>query len=212
MENGECTYALEGSIFNAGTAIQWLRDELGFLTSAEQSEKLALAANPKSQVLFVPAFTGMGAPHWNAHARGTIFGLTRDTGRADIVRAALEAVAWQTVDLMEATAEDLGNLPKLLRVDGGMAKNNWFLQFLADVLQLPVQRPKDTETTAFGACLLAGKAAGFWSTSEEIASCWKEDRTFQPSMEPKELRRRRSQWALAVQSVLKIADNLGHMA
>lgn len=206
QENGKATYALEGSIFNAGTVVQWLRDEAGFLKSAEQSEQLAQQANPLSEVMFVPAFTGLGAPHWSAHARGTLFGLCRDTSAADIVRAGLEAIAWQTWDLLDATREDVGRLPDTLRIDGGMAQNNWFAQFLADVLQIPVQRPLDTETTALGACLLAGRGAGFFTSETKLDQCWREDRSFQPSMEPELRLNRLQKWRLAVESVVKIAD------
>jgi glycerol kinase len=206
MEKGKPTYALEGSIFNAGTVVQWLRDEAKFLSSASASEKVVELANPASEVIFVPAFTGMGAPHWNAQARGTIFGLCRDTSAADIVQAGLEAVGWQTLDLMEATHEDVGRLPQVLRIDGGMAQNDWFAQFLSDVLGISVQRPQDTETTALGACLLAGKGAGFFTDEKDLTNCWREDKTFHPTMEPEDRFRRLQKWRLAVESVLKFAD------
>lgn len=212
MENGQPTYALEGSIFNAGTVVQWLRDEAGFLQSAEQSETLVLQANPTSEVLFVPAFTGLGAPHWNAHARGTLFGLTRDSTHADIVRAGLEAVAWQTWDLLEATQQDVGSMPEVLRIDGGMAQNDWFAQFLADVLNTPVQRPLDTETTALGACLLAGKGAGIFTDEQDLTRCWREDKTFSPTMEPRQRSRRLQKWRTAVDSVLKFAETHSGLA
>ena len=212
MENGKASYALEGSIFNAGTVVQWLRDEAGFLTSAAESETVVKAAKADSEVIFVPAFTGLGAPHWNAHARGTLFGICRDTSAADIVRAGMEAVGWQTWDLLEATEQDVGRLPDVLRIDGGMAENNWFAQFLADVLQIPVQRPQDTETTALGACLLAAKGAGIFTDEKDLTSCWREDKTFQPSMEPGERSRRLQKWRLAVDSVLKIAETGLHLA
>jgi glycerol kinase len=212
MENGACTYALEGSIFNAGTTVQWLRDQAGFLTSASESEQVAVQANPNSQVMFVPAFTGLGAPHWSAHARGSLFGLCRDTTPADIVRAGLEAVAWQTFDLLEATSEDIGSMPEVLKIDGGMAQNNWFAQFLADAVHIPIQRPQDIETTALGACLMAGKGAGIFMDETDLAACWRKDRTFLPSMEPNARNLRLQRWRLAVDSVVKIADNLRCLA
>ncbi len=212
MEKGKATYALEGSIFNAGTVVQWLRDEAKFLPSASESEQLVKQANPQSEVMFVPAFTGMGAPHWNAHARGTIFGICRDTSAADIVRAGLEAVGWQTWDLLEATQEDVGRLPDVLRIDGGMAQNDWFAQFLSDVLQIPVQRPQDIETTALGACLLAGRGAGIFTDEKDLTKCWREDKTFHPTLEPEDRLHRLQKWRLAVETVLKIADTGPNLA
>jgi glycerol kinase len=175
-------YALEGSIFVAGAALQWLRDKLGLIASAAESEALARSLPDNRGVYLVPAFTGLGAPQWRPEARAAISGLTRDSGRAEIVRAALEAVAYQTHDLMRAMAEDGATRPTALRVDGGMVANDWLLQFLADILDLPVARPVVPETTALGAAYLAGLGAGFYRSPEQIAGQWRQDRLFEPRM------------------------------
>jgi glycerol kinase len=175
-------YALEGSIFVAGAALQWLRDKLGLIASATESEALARSLPDNRGVYLVPAFTGLGAPQWRPEARAAISGLTRDSGRAEIVRAALEAVAYQTHDLMRAMAEDGAARPTALRVDGGMVANDWLLQFLADILDLPVARPVVAETTALGAAYLAGLGAGFYHSPEQIAGQWRQDRLFEPRM------------------------------
>jgi glycerol kinase len=200
--DGTCTYALEGSIFNAGTTIQWLRDQLNLMKQAGDSEQLARKANPHSAVIFVPAFTGMGAPHWNPHARGALLGLTRDSGPPEIVRAGLEAVAWQTFDLIAAIEADCGSRPEILRVDGGMANNDWLLQFIADVLDLPVERPQDFETTALGACLLAGQGARIWPNAQEDQGFWRLDRVFSPNWSPTERLLRLEKWHAAIQCIL----------
>ena len=179
--DGNVTYGLEGSIFVAGAAIQWLRDGLGLFSHASETTALAEAASPDSRVYLVPALTGLGAPHWDPDARGAIFGLTRASGPAEITRAALEGVAYQTVDLFTAMADE-GVRPDALRVDGGMVANDWFVQFLADVLQMPVDRPQVLETTAYGAALLAGNQAGVFGGWEAAGDYWQLDRQFEPSM------------------------------
>ncbi len=179
-------YAIEGSIFIAGAVVQWLRDELGIVASAAQSEALAKQAKPAEGLYFVPAFTGLGAPYWNPAARGAILGLTRDTGRAEIVRAALDAVCYQTRDLLDAMRRDMAaaGLTKLraLKVDGGMVANDWFCQRLADLTGLPVDRPRVTETTALGVAYLAGLGAGLFRSEKDIAARWALDRRFRPAM------------------------------
>jgi len=180
---GKPTYALEGSIFVAGASMQWLRDGLNLIDSAPQSEQLAKDIDGTNGVYLVPAFTGLGAPHWDADARGAILGLTRDTGIAHIVRAALEAVCYQTRDLLEAMEADAGGAIQRLRVDGGMVANSWLMQFLADVLDKPVDRPTVIETTALGAAYLAGLGAGLFDTLDDVAGHWQRDAEFQPSME-----------------------------
>ncbi len=195
---GEVTYALEGSIFNAGTAIQWLRDEMGILSDAAESESLAESLPDNRGTYFVPAFTGLGAPHWDPDARGGLFGLTRATGRADLVRAALEAVCYQTGDLLSAMKND-GARPAVLRVDGGMAANSWAMQFLADILDLSVDRPSVPETTALGAAYLAGLQAGMYGSLDEIASLWSCDRRFEPDMADTEREQLMAGWQRAVE-------------
>jgi len=181
--NGVATYALEGSIFVAGAAVQWLRDELKLFQSAAETEALARTADPGQRVILVPAFVGLGAPYWDAHARGAIFGLTRASGPAELARAALEAVCFQTRDLLEAMEADGAEAPVALRVDGGMVVNDWLLQFLADILGVQVERPVVTETTALGAAYLAGIKAGVCGDPEEIADLWQLDARFEPRME-----------------------------
>jgi glycerol kinase len=180
---GRTTYALEGSIFVAGAAIQWLRDGLRLIDDAAASARLAAERAEPSGVYLVPAFTGLGAPHWLPEARGAIFGLTRDTDRGDLVRAALEAVCYQTRDLLDAFAADAGMIPSAMRVDGGMARNNWLLQFLADMLDLPVERPAINEATALGAAALAATGAGLCTAPEKFGAGWRLDRRFTPSLD-----------------------------
>ena len=179
---GEAAYALEGSIFIAGAAVQWLRDELGIIEGAPQTEALAASLPDNEGVYLVPAFAGLGAPHWDPAARGAVLGLTRDSGIAHFARAALESVAYQTKDLMSAMAADAGRAPETLRVDGGMVANDWFMQFLADVLDLPVERPTVTETTAQGAAALAGLGAGLYASPQALSGRWRLDRRFEPAM------------------------------
>ena len=176
---GKPTYALEGSIFVAGAAVQWLRDGLKLIQRADETEALAEAADPARRVYVVPAFTGLGAPYWDAEARGAIFGLTRDVGRPELIRATLEAACYQTRDLLEAMRAD-GAAPASLRVDGGMVANNWFAQCLADTLGLPVERPRFAETTVLGAAALAGLGAGFYPSLEALARNWQRDALFAP--------------------------------
>jgi glycerol kinase len=180
--DGKPTYAIEGAIFSAGATIQWLRDGLKIIKNAAESETLARSVEDSAGVYLVPAFTGLGAPHWDPEARGTIMGLTRDSTSAHIARAALEAVAFQTRDLMEAMAADGGARPQALRVDGGMVANDWLCQMLADMLDTPVERPKVIETTALGAAYLAGLTAGVYPSVDAVAEAWQRDRLFEPSM------------------------------
>jgi glycerol kinase len=181
----EAAYAIEGSIFIAGAVVQWLRDALGVIRSATEIEALAATAAPADGLYFVPAFTGLGAPYWDPDARGAILGLTRDMGVAEIARAALDAVCFQTRDLLEAMGRDMKAAglapPGALRVDGGMVKNDWFCQRLADLTGLPVERPIVTETTALGAAYLAGLAAGLFKDTDNIAARWALDRRFEPA-------------------------------
>jgi glycerol kinase len=184
--NGETAYAIEGSIFVAGAVVQWLRDALGCIRSADEVEALARTAKDNDSVYFVPAFTGLGAPYWDPDARGAIVGLTRDAGSAEIARAALDAVCYQTRDLLSAMARDMSAsglvAPQALKVDGGMVKNNWFCQRLADLTGLPVDRPIVTETTALGAAYLAGLGTGLFSGFADVAHAWALDRRFEPEL------------------------------
>tara|TARA_R110002096_G_scaffold215310_9_gene403132 strand:+ start:46301 stop:47785 length:1485 start_codon:yes stop_codon:yes gene_type:complete len=192
-------YALEGSIFVAGAAIQWLRDELGILSSAEEIEQLARAVPDSGGVVFVPAFTGLGAPHWDSYARGTIVGLTRGSSKGHLARAALESIALQSLDLLSAMERDSGIRMSELRVDGGASVNDLLMQIQADFAQRPVVRPQVTETTALGAAYLAGLAVGFWDDLEEIHENWQMDRTFQPNRPQQELAPHLENWARAVE-------------
>jgi len=197
---GKTTYAVEGAIFNAGTAVKWLRDELKLIAAAGETEDLAKNLASNRGVYFVPAFTGLGAPHWDPEARGAIFGLQRDTGRAEIARAALEAACFQTADLVEAMRGGVAG-GGLLRVDGGMARNDWMLQFLADILGLPVERPRVPETTALGAAFLAGLGAGLYRSLDDIAAAWQRDRRFDPAMAPPERETLLARWRALVRRV-----------
>ena len=201
---GKTTYALEGSIFIAGAAVQWLRDGLGLINDASESGDLAAAADPRQSVYLVPAFTGLGAPHWDAAARGAIFGLTRNTGPAEFARAALESVGYQTLDLLEAMKRDWTGASgdTVLRVDGGMVASDWTMQFLSDVLAAPVDRPVILETTALGAAWLAGSRAGVWPDMESFASQWALERRFEPSMPEAGRLERVAGWRDAVRRTL----------
>ena len=179
---GETHYALEGSIFNAGTAVQWLRDELHLIDTAAESAALACSIDSNRGVYMVPAFTGLGAPHWDANARGAVFGITRDTGVAELVRAALEAVCYQTRDLIDAMRDDYAENPTALRVDGGMAANDWLLQFLADVLDVTVERPTIIETTALGAAYLAALHIGIFDSVDDVGVRWQCDTQYRSSI------------------------------
>lgn len=197
---GQVSYALEGSIFVAGAAVQWLRDGLGLIRTAAESEERARRASAQHNVFFVPAFTGLGAPYWDPDARGAILGLTRDCTANDIVAATLQSVCYQTRDLLLAMERD-GLSASVLRVDGGMAANNWLLQFLADMLALRVDRPHSIESTALGAIYLAGLQAGCFESLEDIAQHWQCDRRFQPQMPEEERNRRYTAWMDAVHRV-----------
>ncbi len=182
--NDQITYALEGSIFVGGAIVQWLRDELGIISSAAETEKLAADLADNGGVYLVPALTGLGAPHWDQFARGTIFGLTRGSGRAHIARAALESIAYQVHDVAKAMMEDTGHQLAELRVDGGASANNFLMQFQADVLGSRVTRPSVLETTALGAAYFSGLATGFWKDTDDLREQWVADRSFDPSMDP----------------------------
>jgi glycerol kinase len=197
---GEAAYALEGSVFIAGAAVQWLRDELGLVDSAAETEELARSLESNDGVYFVPAFVGLGAPHWLADARGTLVGLTRGSGRAHLVRAALEAMAYSARDLMEAMAADWGQPVRELRVDGGAAANNWLMQFQADVAGIPVGRPAMIETTALGAAALAGLSTGYWSEPDELRDVQKLDRGFEPALSDETREQLLSGWRRAVRA------------
>jgi glycerol kinase len=196
---GKVVYALEGSIFVTGAAVQWLRDELEIVGDAEETEALARSVSSTGGVYMVPAFTGLGAPYWDQHARGTIVGLTRGTGRAEIVRAALESVAYQTRDVLEAMRRDSGLEIHQLRVDGGMVKNDFLMQFQADLINACVQRPAVQETTALGAAYLAGLAVSFWESQEEISRKWALEREFAPGMTEEEREALYRGWKRAVE-------------
>lgn len=198
--NGKVCYALEGSIFVAGAAIQWLRDGLKFIQHASETEKMAAKVGYDNQVYLVPAFTGLGAPHWDPDARGALFGLTRDTGIEQIVTAGLQSVCYQTRDLLAAMEKDGARLASL-RVDGGMVVNDWVAQFLADALQLQVDRPAIVETTALGAAYFAGLQAGLFGSLEELAGLWKLDRSFEPGLSQGEADSLYEGWTKAVQRV-----------
>jgi glycerol kinase len=200
--DGQTTYALEGSIFIAGAAVQWLRDKLGLIDQAAETERLARSIDDTGGVYLVPAFVGLGAPYWDAEARGALLGLTRDTGAAEIARAALEAVAYQTRDLLDSMEADGATPPVALRVDGGLVANEWAMQFLSDILSVPVQRPIVTETTALGAASLAGLASGVFASTEEIAKTWNLDRSWEPAMDEDRREALYAGWKKAVSRVL----------
>ncbi|MEO6456711.1 MAG: glycerol kinase GlpK [Chloroflexia bacterium] len=200
---GKVVYCLEGSVFSAGAAVQYLRDSLQIIDNAAQTEEMALSVESSGGVYFVPAFAGMGAPYWDPYARGAILGLTRGSGRAEIVRATLESVAYQTRDLLEAMVADSGTALNELRVDGGMVANNFLMQFQADIIGVPVVRPIVTETTALGAAYLAGLAVGYWQSEEEIAQNWAVGRIFTPSMDQATRDRLYNGWVRAVERALR---------
>jgi glycerol kinase len=191
---GKTMYALEGSVFIGGAVVQWLRDGLGIIKDSSEVEALALSVPDSGGVYVVPAFAGLGAPHWDPYARGTIVGITRGTKAAHIARAALESIAFQVADLLEAARADAGIDLAELRVDGGAAANNYLLQFQADMLGVAVVRPKVTETTALGAAYLAGLAVGFWDSTDAVARHWRVDRRFEPSVPSSAAAARRAEW------------------
>lgn len=199
--NGQTTYAVEGSIFVAGAAVQWLRDGIKLISHARDTEALAEATGDACGVYLVPAFTGLGAPYWDPRARGAIFGLTRDTGIKEIVTAGLQSVCYQTCDLLEAMRQDGAAAPSALRVDGGMVVNNWVMQFLADILGVPVERPEVTETTALGVAYLAGLQLGLYASLDDIARMWHRDRRFEPRMGEAHRTRLYEGWLDAVKRV-----------
>ena len=204
---GKPTYALEGSVFMGGATIQWLRDEMKLIERASESESLAESVASTGGVYLVPAFTGLGAPWWDMYSRGTLVGLTRGTGRAHIVRAALEAIAYQSADLMEAMAADLGHEPGVLQVDGGASANAFLMQFQADIAGVPVVRPRVLETTALGAALLAGLGAGVYSSLEETARGWQKDLEFTPRMDEATRKLNLKGWHKAVERSLNWAKD-----
>jgi glycerol kinase len=199
MDQKRRVYALEGSVFVAGAAVQWLRDQLGIIKSAEETDAMARALKDNGGVYLVPAFVGLGAPHWDQYARGSLLGMTRGTGREHIVRATLESIAYQTYDVLAAMRSDSGIEITELRVDGGAARNDFLMQFQADILGIPVVRPENTETTAAGAAYLAGLAVGFWSNTDELESVWKPEKVFEPVMAPPERSRLLDSWHRAVE-------------
>ncbi|MDJ0825318.1 MAG: glycerol kinase GlpK [Rhodobacter sp.] len=203
--DGVPTYALEGSIFIAGAVVQWLRDGLKIIGSAPETQTLAEAADSEQAVILVPAFTGLGAPYWDAECRGAVFGLTRNSGPAELARAALESVGYQTRDLLEAMQADMGGASEaVLRVDGGMSASDWTMQFLADILGAPVDRPQVLETTALGAAWLAGMRAGVYPGQAEFAAGWALERRFEPAMDAAERDAKYAAWKDAVRRTLSV--------
>ena len=192
------TFALEGSVFVGGAVVQWLRDGLGIIKSSSEVEKLAASVKDTGGVYLVPAFAGLGAPYWDQYARGTIVGLTRGTTAAHIARAALEGIAFQVADVLDVMRKDSGITLKELRVDGGAASNDLLMQFQADLLRVPVVRPRVTETTALGVACLAGLAVGFWPNLDAVRTNWQPDRTFEPAMSEDQVAHRRERWSAAL--------------
>ena len=203
---GKTEYALEGSVFVAGASIQWLREEMKLISSAAEYEEVALSGPDTAGVYVVPAFTGMGAPYWDMYGRGAIVGLTRGAGRAHIVRATLEAIAFQNADVMDAMTRDSGIPLSQMRADGGASANGFLMQFQADVLGIPVVRPAVTETTAMGAAYLAGLAVGVWESREQVAALWRTDRIFQPQWSEDQRAERLRQWHRAVLRAMSWAE------
>ena len=201
--DGKVTYALEGSVFNAGSTVQWLRDELQIIGSASEAETLATSVEDNGGVYLVSAFTGLGAPRWDMYARGAIVGLTRGSSRAHIVRAALEGITYQVKDLLDAMEADAGESLSVLRVDGGASVNNFMMQFQSDMLRKPIDRPKMVETTAFGAAFLAGLATGVWKSVDEIKTIRQPDRVFTPVMDEDKAKQLHSKWLCAVERSAK---------
>ncbi len=197
--NGKISYALEGSIFIAGAIIQWIRDELELIRSASETEQIATSVDDNAGVYLVPALVGLGAPHWDQFARGTIVGLTRGSGKAHIVRAALESIAYQVKDVVKAMEDDAGEKISGLRVDGGASANNFLMQFQADMLGASVTRPVVMETTALGAAYLSGLASGVWKNTDELQQQWKADQVYEPVMEPSEKEKLLKNWHKAVE-------------
>ena len=205
--DGQTVYALEGSVFVAGALVQWLRDGLGIIGSAQEIQALAMSVDSSDGVVVVPAFTGLGAPHWQPNARGTLFGVTRGTTRAHIARAALEAIAQQTADVLQAMQDDAGTPIVELRVDGGAAANDALMQMQADLFDTRVMRPQVLESTALGAAYLAGLAVGFWANIDELKQQWQVDRVFQRAQDAKVVQGSRKNWARAVRAVNHWAED-----
>jgi len=201
--NGVMQYAIEGSIFVAGAAVQWLRDNMGLIQAAPDSQTLAQSVPDNNGVYFIPAFTGLGAPHWRPEARAMIAGMTRDTTKAHIVRAALEAQAYQTLDLLRAMEKDTGIFPSALRVDGGLVKNEFVCQFLSDLLQIPIELPQVTETTALGAAYLAGLQVGVYQDINAIARNWQRAKLYTPKMQASEAQKLYAEWCRCLEFFLK---------
>ena len=201
----EVEYAMEGSVFVAGAVIQWLRDELKMIKTADESENYASKVKDTNGVYFVPAFVGLGAPYWDMYARGAIFGLTRGVKKEHIIRAAIEAIAYQSRDVLEVMQKDSGIHLKMIKVDGGAVQNNLLMQFQTDILGIPLVRPEVTETTALGAAYLAGLATGFWNNKEEISRKWKEDKKFLPVIKNETKEKLYSDWKKAIQRTLNWA-------
>ena len=212
--DGHTTYGLEGSIFMAGAIVQWLRDALCLIEKASDTAALAAAADPTSNVVLVPAFTGLGAPHWKPEARAALFNMTRGTGRAEIVRAALEAVSLQTDDLLRVINDDMAHaglsVPPRLRVDGGMVANDWFLQNLADLCACPIDRPEVIETTAAGAAMLAMVKLGWYDSPAEFAASWQLNAAFEPSMPENQRAYKQRAWQGALEPILRGAEPSGN--
>ena len=198
---GKTTYAMEGSIFIAGAGVQWLRDKMKFFKKASETEKIVKSINDNNDIYLVPAFTGLGAPYWNANARGVLSGLTRDTSPKEIVRAIIESVAYQTYDLFEAMKHD-GLRPRVVKVDGGMVTNNWFSQFLSDVVNVKVLRPKVKETTALGAVFMAGLYIGVYKSLKDISKNWALDKKFSPNIKSKKRKSLIKGWTKAIKRTL----------
>ena len=204
--DGQPTYALEGSIFVAGAVVQWLRDGLRVIRDAAETQPLAERADPGQDVVLVPAFTGLGAPYWQADCRGAVFGLTRNSGPAELARAALESVGYQTRDLLEAMAADWSaeRAGEVLRVDGGMSASDWAMQFLADILGAQVDRPRVLETTALGAAWLAGMQAGVYPDRDGFAKAWALERRFEPAMDTTTRAAKYDGWKRAVTATMSV--------
>jgi glycerol kinase len=198
--NGQVEYALEGSIFVAGSAVKWMRDTVELFTDAAHTERYALSLSSSEGVYFVPAFVGLGTPYWDSEVRGAIFGLTAGSSRSHLIRATLESVAYQTKDVLSVMEQDSGIRLRTLRVDGGMVRNNFLMQFQSDILRVQVERPVVQETTALGAAYLAGLAVGYWKDKEDIAGNWQLDVAFQPQMAEDESVRLHAGWGKAVEA------------
>ncbi|MBL7779564.1 MAG: glycerol kinase, partial [Saprospiraceae bacterium] len=198
--SGKVEYALEGSIFVAGSAVKWMRDTVELFSDAAETENFARSIDSSEGVYVVPAFVGLGTPYWDSEVRGAIFGLTRGSSRSHLIRATLESVAYQTKDVLDVMERDSGIQLKALRVDGGMVANNFLMQFQSDTLRVEVERPKVQETTALGAAYLAGLAVGYWENKEDIAQNWQLDRAFKPEMPAEQATKNYAGWLKAVEA------------